>query len=198
MCALAGAVERAAGLANGAVEATRDPGSGAYNASFLNAFLTHALAQARRRSESLSVLCVGTDRRLAQIRSQDGSEIADAALKRMARAMTSTLRTTDVVARLDDGRLVAVLPGASVTDAVSVAEAVRRAIAEAGVTAAAANPIAAPIGVAAFPEHARDVGPLVAAAGEALARAEVLGPDRVAVAPRPVRNGAPSITRYVG
>lgn len=196
LCALAAANERAWGAA-GDDDAARDPVTGVYNATFMNAFLTQALSQARRRGESLAILCMGVDW-LSHVRDEHGVEIADAALRRMARAMVATLRTSDVVARSDECRLIAVLPSATMIDAFRVAESVRRAVLEAGVTAATANPLSTAIGVAAYPDHAVEVGPLLAAAGEALARAHAQGPGSIISAPRSAKPLTPSIVRSVG
>jgi diguanylate cyclase (GGDEF)-like protein len=196
LCALAAAVERVAGGA-GEDDATRDPVTGTYNTAFLTAFLTHALAQGRRRGEPLTLLCAGADW-LEGVREEHGTEIADPALRRMARALTATLRASDVVARLDDSRLIAVLPAAALPDAMRVAESARRAILEAGLTAATPAPLTSSIGVATYPDHAADVGRLLAAAREALARARAQGPGSIVAAPRPTQPAATSIIRSVG
>jgi diguanylate cyclase (GGDEF)-like protein len=196
LCALGAANERTWGIASDD-DATRDPVTGVYNAAFMNAFLTQALSQARRRGESLAILCMGVDW-LTNVRDEHGAEIADAALRRMARAIVATLRTSDVVARSYENRLIAVLPAATMTDAFRVAESVRRAVLEAGMTAATATPVSTSIGVAAYPDHATEVGPLLAAAGEALARAYAQGPSSIVAAPRAARPIAPSIVRSVG
>jgi diguanylate cyclase (GGDEF)-like protein len=196
VCALAGAVERISGPA-GDDDAARDPVTGAFNAAFLSAFLTQAVAQARRRGEPLSVLCAGADW-LEGVREEHGTEIADSAVRRMARAMAATLRASDVVARLDDGRLIALLPAAALADAMRVAESVRRAIIEAGLTAATPAPLTSSIGVAAYPDHAADAGHLLAAAREALARARTQGAGFIATAPRPAQPLVASIVRPAG
>ena len=120
------------------------------DAPFLRAFLPYALAQARRRHEPLSLFYVSVDR-LAAIRELHGPEIAAAAVERVAETMVQALRASDVVARLDDGRLIAVLPYADHEDAPAVAEAVRAAIASSGVASRTMPVLTASIGVASYP-----------------------------------------------
>jgi diguanylate cyclase (GGDEF)-like protein len=190
---IAASVERSA-YARFDTGSTRDALSGARNAAFLNAFLTHAVALSRRRNEPISLLCIGTDYAAPDSRSKSCPEVADAWQHRIARAMVGTLRTSDVVARLDDGRFMAVLPGAGVTDALVVAEAVRRAAGEAGLASGILVPPTVSIGVAGFPDHACEPGTLIAAAGEALARARSQGTNRVALAPRPNSSVGSTVT----
>ena len=180
------------------VGSTRDTISGARNAAFLSAFLTHSMALARRRNEPISLLCIGTDHGSQESKAKSCPEIADAWLHRIARAMVGTLRTSDVVARLDDGRFMAVLPAAAVSDALVVAEAVRRAVGEAGLASGVLVPPTVSIGVAGFPDHAHEPGTLIASASEALARARAQGTNRVALAPRPTSSGPSAITTRVG
>ena len=93
------------------------------------------------------------------------------------------IRASDVVARLEDGRLAVLLPNASAENALKVAEAVRSAIARAGAASTTMPTLTASIGVATYPDHAHDVATLRAAASSTLTRAREQGHDRIAVAP---------------
>jgi diguanylate cyclase len=114
-----------------------------------------------------------------------GPELADVALRRATRAMVGTLRTSDVVARLDETRLAAVLPATPLRDALNVAVSLRRAVEEACVAMSTGTPLSASLGIAGFPDHGREPGPLLAAAREALARAQSQGTSRIVEAPIP-------------
>ncbi len=161
-------------------DAARDPATGAFNPAYLGAFLTHALARARRRFEALSVLCIEIGP-LTAWRDPRGEELVDAALSRAVRAMSATLRISDIIARQDHDRLVAVLPGCNADDGLRLARMLQQTIAEA-VQAGGIDPApGVTIGLASYPDHALEAGPLLAASSEALARAQ--GPDRVASAP---------------
>ncbi len=111
--------------------------------------------------------------------------------------MIGTLRASDVVARVEHDRFVAVLPGASSDDAPKVAETLRRAIAEACVASALAKPLSVSIGVVSYPEHAREAGPLLAAVSEALTRARSQGEGLIAIAPMSTIPLRPSIVPCV-
>jgi diguanylate cyclase (GGDEF)-like protein len=183
LCAVASTAER--GLARpsrGDFDPSYDPGRGPHGSAILTAFLGFAQAQARRRHESLSMLEVSVDR-LDSIRELLGDELAEAAIERVTRAIRSTVRASDVVARLEEGRVAVLLPNASAENAINVAESVRQAIARAGSASTTMPSLTASIGVATYPEHAHDVASLRAAASSTLTQAREQGHDRIAVAP---------------
>ena len=181
LCVLAAAAELRSGRLDDE-NAAHDPVTGAYNAAYLGAFLSHALPRARRRIEPLTLLNIELDG-LAPLRDRPGGELADIVLGRAARAVLETLRASDVVGRLDADRLIAVLPGCGVQDALRLARVVRQAIAEAVLASGVEAAPSTRIGVASYPDHAFEAGPLLAAADEALARARVEGPDAITTAP---------------
>jgi diguanylate cyclase (GGDEF)-like protein len=173
---------------------THDMATGLPNAAFLDSFLTYALALADRRNEPLSLLYIGVDR-LAAIRELHGPEIAAEALRKVSRTIAGTLRTSDLIARLDDGRLVAVLPGALVDNARVVAETVRTSVAVSGIATPNMPLLTASIGVATFPDHAGDVPSLRSAAAAALSVARSKGHDQVATAPLAHLSEPPTLLR---
>jgi diguanylate cyclase (GGDEF)-like protein len=149
--------------------------------AFLIAFLPYAVAQAKRHAEPVSLLCLATDR-LAAIRELLGAEVAEAAVRRLAETVARTLRTSDLVSRLDDGRIVAVLPFASAVDLPMITEVVREAIARAGVPTCSMPRLTASIGMATYPDHAHDARSLLVSALSALERAQARGPNQTAEA----------------
>ncbi len=152
-----------------------------HDATFLNAVLPYALGQAKRHREPLSLLCVAVDR-LSAIRQLHGDEVADAAVRRVAETVGATLRASDVVARLDDDRIIAVLPDAAAIHAARVAELIRGAIEAAGAASPTMPTLTASIGMASYPAHAHDALSLIDAADAAMVRAERQGRNRVASA----------------
>jgi diguanylate cyclase (GGDEF)-like protein len=169
LCALASAAERAFETRQSTIdEPETDPITGLHNGAFLDLYLPHALSLSQRRSEPVSLLDLGTDR------------VSETALRSVSQAVAGTLRGSDLVARLDDGRVVVVLPGASAADALVVAEALRRALSEIDEIS---------IGVAAYPQHAQDASSLRLAAASALARArEANEPHATTVLAPPIRH----------
>jgi diguanylate cyclase (GGDEF)-like protein len=183
LCAIASVAEQGLGRpSRGHASPTLDNPQGPHDASVLAAFLTFAQAQARRRHEPLSLLEVAVDQ-LDSIRRLLGDELAETAIERIIRAIKSTIRASDVVARLDSGRIAVLLPNASVDNAMKVAEAIRSAIARAGVASITMPTLSASIGLATYPDHAHDVATLRAAASTSLTRAGEQGNDQIASAP---------------
>ena len=156
---------------------------GLHDATFLNAVLPFALSQARRHHEPLSLLCVAIDR-LAGIHELLGHGTADHLVRSVAGTVASLIRASDIIARLDDDRVVAVLPRAPGGGALHVAEKICMAVAAKGRAECAIPNITVSIGVATFPGSADNVFSLFDAADEALARAQNLGRNRACLAPR--------------
>jgi diguanylate cyclase (GGDEF)-like protein len=168
------------GSVTGALAGVTD---GLHDATFLNAVLPFALNQARRHHEPLSLLCVAIDR-LAGIQELLGHDTADHLVNSVAGTLASLIRASDIIARLDDDRVVAVLPRAPGGGALHVAEKVCLAVAAKSRTECAIPNITVSIGVATFPGSADNVFSLFDAADEALARAQTLGRNRACPAPR--------------
>jgi len=98
-------------------------------------------------------------------------------------AAAALLRSSDIVARLDDNRIVAILPRATSDDALLVAERIRRDVAEKNLDPAVTPSVTLSIGVATFPTCAHNVSSLFNAADEALALARSQGRDQAVPAP---------------
>lgn len=183
LCAIASTAER--GLARptrGDADPSYDPGRGPHGSTILAAFLSFAQAQSRRRHEPLSLMEVAVDR-LDSIRELLGDELAEAAIERVIRAIKATVRASDVVARLEEGRIAVLLPNAPAENALNVAESIRASIARAGAASTTMPTLTASIGVATYPEHAHDVATLRAAASSTLTRAREQGHNRIDIAP---------------
>jgi diguanylate cyclase (GGDEF)-like protein len=176
LCAIASAAER------GLARTTPDPARAAHDPTILAAFLSFAHAQARRRHEPLSLMEVAVDR-LESIRELLGEELAESAVERVSRAIKATVRASDVVSRLESGRIAILLPNASIENAQKVAESIRAAIARAGTASTTMPSLTASIGLATYPDQAHDVASLRAAATSTLSRAKEQGHNRIATAP---------------
>jgi diguanylate cyclase (GGDEF)-like protein len=96
------------------------------------------------------------------------------------------IRASDIVARLYDDRVVAVLPRAPRGGALRVAENICRAVAASRPVECNTPNLTVSIGVATFPSCAQDVYSLFDAADEALAQAQSRGRNQAVLAlPRP-------------
>ena len=153
------------------------------DATFLNAVLPFALNQARRHNEPLSLVCVAIDR-LGGIQELLGAGTVDLLVRSVAETVSGLIRTSDIVARLDDDRVVAVLPRAPGGGALHVAQRICDTVAAKGRTGCEIPNITVSIGVATFPTCAGNAFSLFDAADEALARAQSQGRNQACIAPR--------------
>ena len=182
LCAMAAAAERGLHASQrGRIEPPVEASAAVRDATFLNAVLPYALAQAARHREPLTVFCLEVDG-LGAIGRDHGSMAVVLAAGRVADAVARTLRGSDVVARLDDHRVIVVLPNTGGPDVPTVAAKVRSAIARACRPTALLPAMTVSIGVACYPTDAREMLALLIAADEATARARASGPDRIATA----------------
>jgi diguanylate cyclase (GGDEF)-like protein len=152
-------------------DAGRDPVTGLPGPEYLDALLR--AGRGRRATDAAAALLIVAPDELRNVRRDLGTEFAEAAMNLAARAVRATLRSSDPVVRLDADRLAVVLPGAAKADARRVADALRRAVAEAGITASTPRPLTATVGVACLPDDASDATSLRGAAESALALARV-------------------------
>ena len=97
------------------------------DATFLNAVLPFLMSQANRNRQPLSVICIAVDR-LNGIRDLLGLDQADQAVREVGLRIAGAIRASDVVARLDDDRIIAILPCACLPDAWRIADNVCHAI----------------------------------------------------------------------
>ena len=151
------------------------------DATFLNAVLPFLLSQARRYREPLSLICVAVDR-LNGIRDLLGLDQADRAVREAGLHIAAAIRSSDVVARLDDDRIIAVLPRASLQDARRIAENVCRAIEHCHPLSPELLSLTASAGVAEYPRCASSVYGLLDSADHALSVAQAQGRNRAIAA----------------
>jgi diguanylate cyclase (GGDEF)-like protein len=165
------------------------------DATFLNAVLPFALTQARRYREPLSIACVEIDR-LSGIQDLLGRGTADRLVWQAGEIIAGMVRRSDVVVRLDDDRIVAVLLRASGDDALRVAREICKAVPKRCRIIWEKSEVVATvsIGVATFPAGAIDLYSLVGAAEDALALAQGRGRDRAVLAPTRATCGPASVT----
>ena len=112
-----------------------------------------------------------------------GHPAGDEALRRVATLVAAAVRSEDAVFRYGGEELVVVLPGASLPDALVVAERARAAVALHGALAEAGREITISAGVAAA--AGGSAAELIAAADAALYHAKHSGRNRVVAAERP-------------
>ena len=158
------------------------PAISLHDATFLNAVLPFALNQARRHREALSLLCIAIDRK-SSIQELLGRAEMDRLVRHVGEITGSLIRASDIIARLDDDRIIAVLPRAPRGGALRAAENICRAVADKTPADCDTPHPTVSIGVATFPSCGDNVYSLFDAADEALARAQSHGRNQAALAP---------------
>jgi diguanylate cyclase (GGDEF)-like protein len=151
---LALAVERDRILSVRTMEASTDQLTGLPNRRSLVEHLERQLAIAERASAPLSVLMLDLDR-LKEINDTHGHAAGDAALRAVARTLSSSIRRSDLAARLSGDEFVIVMANTRGRDARDVAEKIRLAVAAVEVPAGPGRTslrLGVSIGGAAFPE----------------------------------------------
>ena len=142
----------------------------------LSELLGAAEAASEERDRRVAMLMMDLDQ-FKSFNDSHGHPAGDALIHAAATAIYGAARSDDKVYRYGGDEFAIILPGSSGADAARVGERVRRAVA--GLTAGQRSPVTITIGVAAFPEDARDRNELVAAADAALYAGKQAGEDRV-------------------
>ena len=160
--------------------ARTDALTGLANRRTLHEALQREIARARRLGEPLSVIIADLDH-FKSINDEYGHMTGDQALAQAAAVFGSQLRPYDLAARYGGEEFVLLLPGASTEGAITVAERVRKGIADIQL-AGCPRRITASLGVASWiatetPEE------FVGRADAALYRAKSAGRNRVEAAP---------------
>ena len=163
-------------------EMTRsDPKTGLYNAQHFEASLSSELARAKRFGHCLSVAMIDLDL-LRVINNTHGHLAGDAVIRGIAQIIRQGIREYDVAARFGGEEFALVLPGCSQSEAVTVCERLRAAVAAtAFVVPTSPQPVSATLsaGIATYPQDADDPGKLVHLADQAVYMAKARGRNRV-------------------
>jgi diguanylate cyclase (GGDEF)-like protein len=169
--------------------ALRDGLTNLYNRRFLEETLGRLCADADRRKTSVSAIMLDLDH-FKLVNDQHGHAAGDAALREVAAAILSCLRTVDVTCRYGGEEFAIILPDCSLADAAVKAEQIRIRIHDG--TTASGSPITVSLGVASIPETCGEQLELIPGADAALYVAKQQGRDRVVVAP--LRTAARSLS----
>ena len=165
------------------VQATRDPLTGLYNRRYMQEFLEREIHRARRRSRPLSLMLLDVDH-FKRYNDTFGHASGDEALHFVAETLLLNVRAEDLAVRYGGEEFVVILPECSLQQAALRAEEIRLRLKELYVARPGElpGPVAASIGVAAFPVTTDQVDLLIKCADEALYQAKHEGRDRVVVA----------------
>jgi diguanylate cyclase (GGDEF)-like protein/PAS domain S-box-containing protein len=163
--------------------ALRDSLTGLYNRRYLDDALTRELHRAARSGKPVSVVMVDIDH-FKRFNDTHGHDAGDFVLSALARAITKSIRPSDIACRYGGEELAVVLPEATLECARERAEQMRTVIRDTNLSHLGQT-LAAPtasFGVAVYPEHGTNAADLFKSADLALYRAKHEGRDRVCVA----------------
>ena len=135
----------------------------------------------RRRPEQapLALLVLDVDH-FKRINDSHGHATGDLVLQQLAGRMASTLRDSDVLARIGGEEFAALLPATNAQQALAMAERLRRAVCDHAVRCQGLRlDLSLSIGVAMFDDERDDIDAVLARADQAMYRAKQAGRNRV-------------------
>ncbi|HFC96967.1 MAG TPA: bifunctional diguanylate cyclase/phosphodiesterase, partial [Thermosulfurimonas dismutans] len=162
--------------------ATRDPLTELYNQRVLWELLDYEVERARRHNYKFAFLIVDIDN-FKLINDAYGHEFGDQMLKGIAGILRDMFRKEDLVARYGGDEFAMVLPYAGEEQAYSVALRLLKNIEEFSLISPEGQKVkaTASIGIAVFPDHARDAKQLFLIADNMLYKAKREGKNKVAL-----------------
>lgn len=166
-------------------QAERDPLTGAYNRRAFHTLANHVFARGRREGGAISLVILDLDH-FKNVNDSHGHAVGDKVLKRVVAIVHAVLREEDVLVRLGGEEFAIMLPAASQSEALHIAERIRRAIeAEAFMADAETVKVTTSLGVTSLAAMgANDViDDLIRLADTALYQAKVAGRNKVCVFP---------------
>jgi diguanylate cyclase (GGDEF)-like protein len=163
--------------------ALRDGLTGLYNRRFLDEMLERDLAKLKRDNKVAALLLLDVDH-FKRFNDTHGHQAGDEALRRVATALASSVRASDVVCRYGGEEFLVFLPDCSITEATAKAETIRAAVAGTSMSIGehVIPNVTISIGLAMFSAHGATRGQLIQAADAALYRAKGAGRNRVITA----------------
>jgi len=158
-------------------QAISDGLTGLHNYRHFQDALSAAVSRAERYSEAFCLLMMDLDHFKA-VNDTIGHQRGDDVLREVAAALKRCSRESDYLARYGGEEFVMILPQTSLPEAQVVAERVRAEVAAVDVGAPDLR-VTVSVGVASYPESARDTDGVLGAADAALLRAKARGRNRV-------------------
>ena len=160
--------------------AIHDGLTGLYNHREFQRQLQVELERAQRYKHPLSLLMLDIDH-FKNFNDKYGHQAGDDVLRALADQMRQEVRAVDYVARYGGEEFVIILPEMAASEALTVAERLRKSIAASTVIISEGQSVnvTVSIGVATFPEDADSKDKLIAVADKALYAAKAAGRNKV-------------------
>ena len=165
------------------LQAISDGLTGIHNYRHFQESLAAEVSRADRYGEVFCLLMMDLDH-FKSVNDTVGHQRGDEVLRAVAAVLRRCSRESDYLARYGGEEFTVILPRTALTEACAVAQRICDQVREIDAGAAGVR-VSMSIGVAAFPESARDKDDLLGAADAALMRAKALGRDRVCTFGKP-------------
>lgn len=169
------AIENARTYQGALRQADLDPMTQLWNRGAFQRTLMETLSSAGQSQQPASLLLADLDH-FKEYNDQVGHLGGDKGLKAVARLLKETARSEDYVARFGGEEFALILPKTTKINALKLAERIRLAMDQ------TALPLTLSLGVATFPQDAREAEQLIQAADQALYEAKKQGRNRVVIA----------------
>ena len=162
--------------------AGHDPLTDLYNRRIFEDLLRYEVSRAKRKGYRFSLILIDLDN-FKYVNDTYGHNIGDAVLKSVADQLEASIRDGDVVARIGGDEFVILLSETSLSDAVKVAERIRRNLEKNRICVfdGSVISISASLGVVEYPTHGSSKEELMMIVDNALYRAKDLGKNKVYV-----------------
>lgn len=148
--------------------------TGLANRSLLTASTDQAILSCHQKQEPLAMLFIDLDR-FKQVNDSLGHPAGDGLLQQVSTKIQQSIRPDDIAGRLSGDEFVVILPGASSTDASTIAERIQNALNQPASLADSGLSTSASIGIALYPENGHDTESLLLRADMAMYQAKSRG-----------------------
>jgi len=161
-------------------QAMRDKLTGLYNRHYVEEWFGLELRRARRHGRPVAAIMLDIDH-FKRFNDSFGHEAGDLVLRELAGALGRSTRGSDVASRYGGEEFLVLLPECPFDAALRRAAQMREEVAklELRYDGRPLGPVTVSLGVAAFPDHAKESGELLRCADEALYLAKQTGRNRV-------------------
>jgi len=179
-------------------QAMHDQLTGLYNRHYVEEWFGLELRRAQRYGRPIAAIMLDVDH-FKRFNDSFGHEAGDLVLRELAGALMRSTRGSDVASRYGGEEFLVLLPECPLDAALRKAERMREEVAklELRYDDRPLGPITVSLGVAAFPDHAKESAELLRHADEALYLAKQTGRNRVVAYSAMARAGASDQTRVL-
>lgn len=161
----------------------RDGLTGVYNHRYFHDTLGEKIKEAADRNEPISLLYIDIDN-FKYYNDLNGHQKGDEVLKNIGQLLSQNIRPVDMVARYGGEEFVVILPRADKQEGLRIAEGIRQAVESTYIIGQENQPtgnLTVSVGLATYPDNAKDDTELIKSADDALYRAKFFNKNRVEV-----------------